>query len=496
VGTAVQLVFLIGLCAGLLLLDSLIPLGVAAGVPYIVVILLGRWLPWRHSILILTLICSVLIIVGYFLSPADGILWMVIVNRALALIAVSVTAILVLQSQQAERALKNAYDTLEQLVEQRTSELQLSEQRMRDYSQAVSDWFWETDQHHRFSYFSEVDIKKFPLERSKVLGKTRWEVANADVRDEPWRKHKSDLDLHKPFRNFRYQATDVHGKRVWLNISGSPVFDGSGEFVGYRGTATNITDYVKLEERTQQNLKMEALGVLAGGIAHDLNNTLVPIIGMTELVRDDLPAESEDRGNLEIVLHAAMHARELVAQILAFSRQEDRSYQRIDLAAELHDILQLLKTTIPTTVTVSENIIPVGDINADRTQIDQIVMNLISNAVHAMEGHGNLSIRLDVIDIDDKMRESHPKLELGSYARISIQDSGLGISENERRRIFDPFFTTKDVGMGTGLGLSVVYGIVSDHNGTITVSSEPGQGATFDVYLPIISDEDDANTRP
>jgi len=393
------------------------------------------------------------------------------------------------QRKEAEHALQETQDNLEHLVGERTAELQLSEQRMRNFSEVVSDWFWETDENHKFTFISENTITKAGLDLSTVHGQTRWDVAGAQTTDEKWRVHQSDLDAHKPFRNFRYELLLSNGKRVWVGVSGNPVFGSNGEFVGYRGTGTDITEFVKFEERSQQQLKMEALGTLAGGIAHDFNNTLVPIIGLTELTIDELPEQSIARSNLKSVLKAAAHARSLVSQILAFSRQENNELYRLNLTEELHDIMVLISSFVPATIKITKEIHAVGFVEADSTQIHQVVMNLVTNAVHAMDGNGELSIRLELTEVDETLASRHPELDQGRYALITIADNGHGMSEEELDRIFDPFYTTKSVGEGTGLGLSVVHGIISNHKGSVVASSSLGKGTVFKIYLPLATND-------
>ncbi len=254
----------------------------------------------------------------------------------------------------------------------------------------------------------------------------------------------------------------------------------------------DITERKRREEQLRQTQKMEALGTLAGGIAHDLNNTLVPIVGLTDMMLQDLPEASDVRENLKIVAMAAERGQDLVEQILKFSRSEDVNRVPVDLSAIVRDTLPLLRATLPATIEICANIDSANTltVNADAVQIHQILMNLASNASHAMGLEaGTLAIGLEPVDVDAVLTARHPKLQFGHYVKLTVSDTGPGIETETLDRIFDPFFTTKDVGEGTGLGLSVVHAVVEAHGGVIIGSSAPGQGATFTIYLPLESGE-------
>ncbi|MHC1743802.1 MAG: response regulator [Syntrophobacteraceae bacterium] len=242
----------------------------------------------------------------------------------------------------------------------------------------------------------------------------------------------------------------------------------------------------KLEAQLREAQKLEAIGTLAGGIAHDFNNILAPIIGYTEIALEDTPAADPQRDFLEQVLKAANRAKELVRQILAFSRHEqEKPMIPMNIGTIVKEALNLLRATLPSTIEIRRNV-ERGFAVADGIQIHQMVVNLCTNAAHATEGGGILRVSLKEIVLHNGDLDvfAVPDLEPGHYLRLSVADSGHGMDPETIQRIFEPYFTTKEVGKGTGLGLSVVHGIVKRHRGKIVVQSELGRGSVFDVYLP------------
>jgi signal transduction histidine kinase/ActR/RegA family two-component response regulator len=242
----------------------------------------------------------------------------------------------------------------------------------------------------------------------------------------------------------------------------------------------------KLQAQLRHSQKMETIGTLAGGIAHDFNNVLTPILGYANMALQDTPPESRTHSDLQHVASAGKRAKDLVNQILTFSRRSEPERKPVKIDLIVSEALKLLRASLPTTIEFRQKIdADCGTVLADATQIHQVIMNLCTNAFHAMrEGGGMLEVNLDVVEADGGMIRPHPNLSPGPYVRLSVSDSGHGMDPETRDRIFEPFFTTKGVGTATGLGLSVVHGIVLSHGGEITVYSEPGLGTTFHVYLP------------
>lgn len=250
----------------------------------------------------------------------------------------------------------------------------------------------------------------------------------------------------------------------------------------------DTTEMREIQSKLQRAQEMEAIGNLAGGIAHDFNNILTPIIGMAEILTEDLPPDSIEQENAYQILNAGNRGSELVRQILAFSRQKKYKKNPMRIQAVLKEVLKLCRASIPSSIEIEQDIpADIELIEGDSTQIHQVAMNLITNAYHAVE-HTNGTIRVyleeTMVNEGEKLAKS---LESGKYVLLSVSDTGCGISPEIVDKIFDPYFTTKEQGKGTGLGLATVSGIVKDHGGDIYVSSQPGEGTVFEVFLPLLN---------
>ena len=257
-----------------------------------------------------------------------------------------------------------------------------------------------------------------------------------------------------------------------------------------RRSAAQIKERLEIENALRQAQKMDALGGLAGGIAHEINNMLLPIISLAQMTIKDFPDGSRQQKRLEKIVEAGERAKHLINGILSFSHRADVevSQKRINIVKAIKDSLNLLRITLPSTLTFKTDLDPsTGHVVCDPIQISSIVLNLGSNAADAMEGRiGDITISLAPVEITQQHALSISELKPGRYAKLTVSDTGKGIAAHQLERIFDPFYTTKEVGQGTGLGLSIAYGIVKQHHGAITVSSEVGVGTTFDIYLPLV----------
>jgi two-component system, cell cycle sensor histidine kinase and response regulator CckA len=283
----------------------------------------------------------------------------------------------------------------------------------------------------------------------------------------------------------------LRGEERIMSIQARRIYGTKGEIIGVIQTGQDITERIRLEAQFRQAQKMEAIGTLAGGIAHDFNNILSAILGYSDMALTDRKADDPHRHYLEQIYKAGERARDLVKQILTFSRQQEQEKKPVLIVPIIKEGIKLLRSSLPTTVKISQNIKDTSImVLADPTQIHQVLMNLCTNAAHAMrEKGGTLNIQL-VREVIDSVGTSQPlNFTAGNYAKLTVSDTGHGIDSSIIDRIFDPFFTTKGPQEGTGLGLSVVYGIVRHHGGTIDVSSEPGRGTTVTVYFPLIQAE-------
>jgi PAS domain S-box-containing protein len=300
------------------------------------------------------------------------------------------------------------------------------------------------------------------------------------------RRFQEMIERDGEVRNLEYQVRRHDGTPLWISENARVARGRRGKVLYYEGTIQDISRRKAAEaaaaalgQQLLQAQKMEAVGTLAGGIAHDFNNILGAIIGYTELAQEDLPVGSPAAPNLAEVLRAALRAREHVRQILAFSRQSLPERKRIRVGAIVREALSLVRATIPSTVRIERELVARNDhAVADAAQLHQVLVNLCANASHAMRGaDGVLTVRLENVVLGPGGQPVVGRLPPGPYLKLSVRDTGHGIPPEVLPRIFEPFFTTKPVGEGTGLGLSVVHGIVQSHGGEIQASSAPDAGS-------------------
>ena len=285
---------------------------------------------------------------------------------------------------------------------------------------------------------------------------------------------------------FETQMVRRDGHFIQVLINGRPVFDASGNLLYLEGMVQDITEKVRLEDQMRQTQKMEAIGTLAGGIAHDFNNMLGVIIGCSELAMDQVPEGSKAAADMARVLYTGLQAKQLVRQILTFSRQSETEFKPLLVRPFLKEVVKFLQTTLPANINLQFSPGPDNcTIFADPIQLQQVLLNLCTNSAHALApGGGKISVSLFQQTISNSPDGPIPDLRPGSYVNLTVRDNGAGIARENLHRVFDPFFTTKKVGEGTGLGLSVVHGIVKSHGGVVYAESKPDSGTVLQVLFP------------
>jgi PAS domain S-box-containing protein len=372
--------------------------------------------------------------------------------------------------------------------------LKESEQRYRLLVENSNDLVTELDLSDKIHYASPNHAALTGFSPPELAGRSFFDRTHSD--DAP--QLRARLQSREALGAYRYQRKD--GAWRWFESSGRAfVTDAAQE---HRVVVTrDITERIEaeatrkaLEGQLRQAQKMEAMGMLAGGIAHDFNNILTGIIGNVELAGLDLPEEHPSRAFLADAFAASNRARDLVSRILLFSRRREQQRSVLSLGSVIKEALRLLRASLPATIEFHTEIDENGHrVLCDPTQIHQVLMNLATNAAHAMRERGGvLSVRMRPVTVEAALAAAHPQLASNAAVCLSIGDTGCGMDATTRQRIFEPFFTTKSAGEGTGLGLAVVHGIMESHDGAITVESEVGRGTVFHLYFPSVETGEDA----
>ena len=404
-----------------------------------------------------------------------------------------------------ERGVLVAYDGLIQDITTRKGAeeaLAESEKRYRLIAENIQDVFWmATPGLERMVYVSPAYERIWGrnIENLYASPESYIEAVHPEDRDRAREVSVTSASRGNAWSS-TYRVVRPDGSIRWVEERGFPLSDARGGWYLTIGVVTDVTDRKqaelereKFEAQLRQAHKLEAIGTLAGGIAHDFNNILAPIIGYSEMAMEDAPHNSPMRSDLEQVIKAAHRARELVRQILIFSRRSD-DVDRVpmDLGTTVTEVLKLLRASIPSTIEITQDI-GKGMVLADPTQMHQVLLNLCTNASHALEDRGTLHVSLTEAELGERDNRSFaikvPRP--GKYFKVSVSDTGCGMNAETMQRIFDPYFTTKEVGKGSGLGLAVVHGIVKRHEGALRIRSEPGRGSTFDVFIPGIEAKED-----
>ena len=360
-----------------------------------------------------------------------------------------------------------------------------SEQRFRDYAETASDWFWETGPDHVFTYISDR-AGAFGMDRKALIGKRRCDAAfDRDAEPQKWREHMATLDRHEPFRKFEYRGRDVVGRVRHFSVNGQPIFAADGRFMGYRGSATDLTGQHETEERLRQSQKMDAIGQLTGGVAHDFNNVLTVITGTIEIIHEGLADKPELAAIAQLIDDAASRGAEITSQLLTFARRQPLEPREIDVNGLVVETAKLLKPILGEHIEIVTRLADdAWSAMADPSQLSSAIVNLAVNARDAMPGGGKLVLETANRKFDGTGSADDGDVTRGAFVMIAVTDAGHGIPAEIRDRVFEPFFTTKGVGRGTGLGLSMVYGFARQTGGTVAIESEEGRGTVVRLFLP------------
>jgi PAS domain S-box-containing protein len=380
------------------------------------------------------------------------------------------------------------------IEERKLAELSLreNEQRFRDYAETASDWLWETGPDHRIITISE-NINVAGLPRFRLQGVTRWEVAS-DLETEPekWRRHRQALDAHWPFRDFVYGIINESGSQIHIRTSGKPVFDVEGRFLGYRGTATDITASMRADQAEQALRRAQAelahvtrvttLGEMTASIAHEVNQPLAGVVANAAACLRWLDRETPDldavRRSVEWIIDDGNRASEVIRRVQALANKTDIEKVPLDINDVARDVVALVQRQLMShQVSLRMELAPaLPMILGDRVQLQQVIINLVMNGIEAMQSVTDRPRELVIRSRQDETRQ----------VLVTVTDCGVGISAENANRLFDAFFTTKSSGMG--MGLSICRSIIEAHGGRLWATANIPHGATFQFHLPVNAD--------
>ena len=376
----------------------------------------------------------------------------------------------------------------EDITEQKEAERELleSEQRYRTLFEESRDSVIITTRDGKMEAVNQACLDLFGYSREEAES---MDILNIYVDPADRIRFQEDIERQGSLKDYEVRRRKKDGTVIDCLLTATMRLKEDGTIVGYHGIIRDVTERKQLQRQLLQAQKMEAIGQLAGGVAHDFNNILTAIIGYSDVLTQQIPEDSSYRSKLMQINRAAARAAHLTRQLLAFSRKQILDLRPLNLNEVLANFEKMLRPLIGENIEVVTLLNPsAGTVQGDATQIEQILLNLAINSRDAMPTGGKLTVETANVYLDKSYARTHSEVRPGPYVMLAVSDTGQGIDRLVLPRVFDPFFTTKGKDKGTGLGLSTVYGIVKQHQGHITVYSEPGRGTTFKVYLPLVQD--------
>jgi PAS domain S-box-containing protein len=371
------------------------------------------------------------------------------------------------------------------------TERRRADERVRTVAEATNDGIWTWEAGTGEGWWSDKYAALLGYEPTELSPThEQWmRLVHPDDRERVARSNAAWLAGPAPRWDEEYRMVRKDGGVLTIRDRGQMVRDAAGQPRTAVGALTDVTQQRKIELQFRQAQRLEAVGRLAGGVAHDFNNILSAILGYGQILKEDIAAGTPRGADLEEILRAAGRARDLTRQLLAFSRQQVLDLRVLEVNGVVEGVRNMLGRLLGEDVDLALRLDPAaGCLKADAGQLEQVIMNLAVNARDAMPGGGRLTIETAAVDLDAAYAQAHEPLAPGPYVLLAVSDTGCGMTADVKARVFEPFFTTKGPHQGTGLGLSTVYGIVKQSGGFIWVYSEPGQGTTFKIYLPRVAE--------
>ena len=396
------------------------------------------------------------------------------------------------QFKEGEDSPYQVYTTFDDITERKHAQeaLRESEEKYRTILEDMEEGYYEVDLSGNFTFLNDAMCKIRGQSKDELMRTNNRDYMSPETAKAVYKYFNKVYTTGKPAKNMEWETIRADGSKRYIESSVDLMKNPEGQPIGFRGVVRDATEHKRMEAELKQSQKMESIGTLAGGIAHEFNNILGIIIGNTELAIDDVPEWNPAKECLKEIRTASMRAKDVVRHILSFARKTPAQRIPLNISTIIRDSLKLMRSSIPTTIEIRQNIVCESEmILADPTEINQLLMNLCTNAVHALsEEAGVLEVSLESISLDKDSAGQYENLDTGKFVKLTVKDTGQGIDPKIMDRIFDPYFTTKDMDKGTGMGLAVVYGIVKKHDGAIKACSELAKGTVFEVLFPLIEE--------